>query len=41
MPARLIPLIAAIGNHEVDGGYQKPRDRAPFFYALFPFGRTH
>jgi acid phosphatase type 7 len=32
---RLIPLIACIGNHEVDGGYNKPRDRAPFFYALF------
>ncbi|MCS6851403.1 MAG: metallophosphoesterase family protein [Gemmataceae bacterium] len=32
---RLIPLIAAIGNHEVDGGYNKPRDKAPFFYALF------
>jgi hypothetical protein len=32
---RLIPLIACIGNHEVNGGYNKPRDRAPFFYALF------
>jgi acid phosphatase type 7 len=32
---RLIPMIACIGNHEVDGGYQKPRSRAPFFYALF------
>jgi acid phosphatase type 7 len=32
---RLIPLIAAIGNHEVDGGYNKPRAKAPFFYALF------
>jgi hypothetical protein len=32
---RLIPLIAAIGNHEVDGGYNKPRTKAPFFYALF------
>jgi len=32
---RLIPLIATIGNHEVDGGYGKSRDKAPFFYALF------
>ncbi len=32
---RLIPLVAGIGNHEVDGGYNKPRDKAPFFYALF------
>src|SRR5207237_7236765 len=32
---RLIPLVACIGNHEVDGGYEKPREKAPFFYALF------
>jgi hypothetical protein len=32
---RLIPLIACIGNHEVDGGYEKPRTDAPFFYAMF------
>jgi hypothetical protein len=32
---RLIPLIAAIGNHEVEGGYNQPRTKAPFFYALF------
>lgn len=32
---RLIPLIACIGNHEVEGGYNKPRAKAPFFYALF------
>lgn len=32
---RLIPLLACIGNHEVDGGYGKPREKAPFFYALF------
>jgi phosphodiesterase/alkaline phosphatase D-like protein len=31
---RLIPLVACIGNHEVDGGYHKPRAKAPFFYAL-------
>lgn len=32
---RLIPMIPCIGNHEVDGGYDKPRTKAPFFYALF------
>ncbi|HET6251837.1 MAG TPA: metallophosphoesterase family protein [Tepidisphaeraceae bacterium] len=32
---RMIPMIACIGNHEVDGGYDKPRAKAPFFYALF------
>ena len=32
---RLIPLVACLGNHEVDGGYNKPRAKAPFFYALF------
>ncbi len=32
---RLIPLVACIGNHEVDGGWGKPRAKAPFFYALF------
>lgn len=32
---RLIPLLACIGNHEVDGGYNKGRDKAEFFYACF------
>jgi hypothetical protein len=32
---RLIPMVACIGNHEVNGGYNKPREKAPFFYALF------
>lgn len=32
---RLIPMIPCIGNHEVDGGYGKPREKAPFYYALF------
>lgn len=32
---RLIPLVACLGNHEVDGGYDEPRSKAPFFYALF------
>src|SRR5262249_34058389 len=32
---RLIPMLACIGNHEVDGGYGRPRESAPFFYAIF------
>ena len=32
---RLIPMITCIGNHEVNGSYGQPRDKAPFFYALF------
>ncbi|HET6576185.1 MAG TPA: metallophosphoesterase family protein [Fimbriiglobus sp.] len=32
---RLIPLVACLGNHEVNGGYGKGRDKAPFFFALF------
>jgi hypothetical protein len=32
---RLIPMITCIGNHEVEGGYGQPREKAPFFYALF------
>jgi hypothetical protein len=31
----LIPLVTCIGNHEVNGGYNKPREKAPFYYALF------
>jgi hypothetical protein len=32
---RLIPLLGCLGNHEVDGGYHKPRTAAPFFYSIF------
>jgi hypothetical protein len=32
---RLIPMVACLGNHEVDGGYNKARAKAPFFYSLF------
>ena len=32
---RLIPMVPCIGNHEVDGGYNKPRSKAPFL--LCPF----
>lgn len=33
---RVIPLIAAIGNHDVAGRYNQPESQAEFFYALFP-----
>ncbi|MEX0611766.1 MAG: metallophosphoesterase family protein, partial [Pirellulales bacterium] len=32
---RLVPMVACLGNHEVDGGYQKTREQAPFFYSMF------
>ncbi|GAB4196539.1 MAG: hypothetical protein Kow00105_10670 [Phycisphaeraceae bacterium] len=32
---RLIPMLCAIGNHEVDGSFGQPRERAPLFLALF------
>jgi hypothetical protein len=32
---RLIPLVGCLGNHEVDGGYEQPRSKAPFFYSVF------
>jgi hypothetical protein len=32
---RLIPMLACLGNHEVEGGYGKKREKAPFFFALF------
>jgi hypothetical protein len=32
---RLIPMVACIGNHEVDGGYEESRKNAPFFYSVF------
>ncbi len=31
----LIPKLVCIGNHEVRGGYDGTRERAPFYYALF------
>ncbi|WP_040887876.1 purple acid phosphatase family protein [Zavarzinella formosa] len=32
---RMIPLVACIGNHEVDGAYGKTREKGTFFYPLF------
>ena len=31
---RLIPMVVCIGNHEVAGGYGKPREAAPFYFAV-------
>ncbi len=33
----IIPIISAIGNHEVIGYYNQTPEQAKFFYALFPF----
>ncbi len=32
---RSIPLVLAIGNHEVDGGFSKPKSAAPFYFNFF------
>jgi hypothetical protein len=32
---RLIPLLVAIGNHEVQGQFQQTPEKAPYFYSLF------
>ncbi len=32
---RSIPLVLAIGNHEVNGGYSQPKSAAPFFFNFF------
>lgn len=32
---RLIPLVVCIGNHEVLGGYGKPRSAGPMYFSLF------
>ncbi|MFO1019878.1 MAG: metallophosphoesterase family protein [Planctomycetales bacterium] len=32
---RLIPMVACIGNHEVNGSYGHKPSSAPFFYAMF------
>lgn len=41
---RLIPMVVAIGNHEVRGGYKgKVPNDAPYFYNLYPLpeGRSY
>ena len=32
---RLIPLLVAIGNHEVQGQYEQTPEQAPYFYSIF------
>lgn len=33
---RRIPVVCAIGNHEVAGGYAQRPEKAPYYHALFP-----
>lgn len=35
---RIVPMILAIGNHEVSGGFGRSKDRAPFYFGFFPQG---
>lgn len=32
---RLIPMVSTLGNHEVNGGYNQPRDRAGSYLSVF------
>lgn len=34
----LVPMILAIGNHEVKGGWEARKADAPFYFAFFPQG---
>jgi len=34
---RLIPLITTIGNHDVNGYYNQPKESAAAYYSLFPY----
>jgi len=40
---RRIPIVPAIGNHEVIGGYNQTKEKAPYFYNRFitPEPRNH
>jgi hypothetical protein len=31
----MVPMVLAIGNHEVDGGYGESKDKAPFYFGFF------
>lgn len=33
----MIPFIPAIGNHDVNGFFDQPKENAPYFYTLFAF----
>ncbi|HEV8052696.1 MAG TPA: metallophosphoesterase family protein [Parachlamydiaceae bacterium] len=37
----LIPILPAIGNHDVVGRYGQTPEKAPFFYSLFPMPGKH
>ncbi len=36
--APMVPMICAIGNHEVGGAFDRKKSDAPFFFAFFPQG---
>ena len=35
---QLMPMVLAVGNHEVVDGYGQPKENAPFFFGYFPQG---
>lgn len=34
----MVPMICAIGNHEVGGAFDQPKKNAPFYFTFFPQG---
>jgi acid phosphatase type 7 len=34
---RVVPIVVTLGNHEVQGGFGKTAEQAPYFHNLFPF----
>ncbi|MFZ0564590.1 MAG: metallophosphoesterase family protein [Chlamydiales bacterium] len=36
----LIPMVMAVGNHEVTGGFGQSKEKAPFFFHYFRQGNT-
>ncbi|MGZ0655112.1 purple acid phosphatase family protein [Coraliomargarita sp. W4R72] len=36
-----IPLVLAVGNHEVQGSYNKPKTHAPFYFGFFAQDTEH
>ena len=35
---RIVPMILAIGNHEVNGAFGRTKSQAPFYFGFFPQG---
>jgi hypothetical protein len=34
----MVPMVLGIGNHEVEGSYNQPPEKAPYYFGYFPQG---